>query len=993
MFCTSFLGALLGLALLLNPQPELQAHTTVTGTLTPGTTQKYTLKLDAGILAELVLQQGSTDLVVKVVPPEGEAILVDNRENGPEPILINAEVNGTYLLEISARRQLLTGASYQLEAGEFHSRTDKDVLRVEAQRLATAAKMLDSAKPPKNAEAIEDCGKAVMLWRQAGDSDSEAATLVQRGAYYMESGNLEAARADLLSSLDLARAASDQWIQAIALNNLGVLLWQLGEFSEAIQCLDQTVRIWRGLGNSYGEAAALTNQGLWYRAVGSYQQALKNYWRALALLAKLGDRVHEANIRNNIGVAQHALAEDAQALKSLRQAVNLYHQAGNTASEGRAMVHIARIYNDSGQSRRAREYLEKALSIVQAEGDYRSIGDALVLLGEVTSVSRAKEKRMEAAQDFEKALIAYRKISNPVGEASVLHSMGVLQGQIGNPDKALDFLGQALAIRHSLGVRDDEAETLFQMSRVESSMGSLGEARTHIDQAIELAESVRALVVGPQLRMSYFSAKNKYYAFACDLYRRLEYQSPGAGFAALGFAVAERSRARSLLDLVSETNTGAGANSGMLLRKRKLQQDLNYFSGKIKDLANRNDRQALEAMVHRLDNTLTEYYQLESDIRDADPNYALLSPRPVGVAEVQKELLDAQTVMFEYSLGPQHSTLWIVTPSTIKLVTLPGRKIIERAVSSLLESLKSSHGPAGNVNAAETLANMVLPESMPKKGKRIIIVGDGVLQRVPFTALPAPGSKTPLIEDHEIVLLPSASVLVAERAALQERKPGPGVVAVIADPVFDAGDARNQKPVSGIKPVFARLPYTHREAETILNLVPRAKSLSALAFAAEKPLFTSGRLAQYRMVHIATHTLVDVVRPEFSALVFSMVDKKGSARDGYLRLHEIASLHLPAELVTLSACGTGLGRDVRGEGTVGVARGFIHAGARTVVVSLWDVEDESAAELMRLFYDGMLGPRHLHPSAALREAQRAMLESGRWPASHWGGWLVMGDWR
>jgi CHAT domain-containing protein len=189
------------------------------------------------------------------------------------------------------------------------------------------------------------------------------------------------------------------------------------------------------------------------------------------------------------------------------------------------------------------------------------------------------------------------------------------------------------------------------------------------------------------------------------------------------------------------------------------------------------------------------------------------------------------------------------------------------------------------------------------------------------------------------------------------------------------------------------LPYTHREAETILNLVPRAKSLSALAFAADKPLFTSGRLAQYRMVHIATHTVVDAFRPEFSALVFSMVDKKGSARDGYLRMHEIASLHLPAELVTLSACGTGLGRDVRGEGTVGLARAFIHAGARTVVVSLWDVEDESAAELMRLFYSGMLGPRHLHPSAALREAQRTILESGHQSASHWGGWLVMGDWR
>jgi CHAT domain-containing protein len=169
--------------------------------------------------------------------------------------------------------------------------------------------------------------------------------------------------------------------------------------------------------------------------------------------------------------------------------------------------------------------------------------------------------------------------------------------------------------------------------------------------------------------------------------------------------------------------------------------------------------------------------------------------------------------------------------------------------------------------------------------------------------------------------------------------------------------------------------------------------MEAVGFAARRELLTSGQLAHFSTIHIATHAVTDVARPELSGLVFSMVDPKGAPRNGYLRLHEIASLRLPAKLVTLSACGTGLGKQMGPEGTIGLARGFLYAGASAVVVSLWDVEDESTAELMQLFYESMLGVRHLPPAAALRQAQIAMSKKQRWTAYHWSGWAVIGDWR
>ena len=169
--------------------------------------------------------------------------------------------------------------------------------------------------------------------------------------------------------------------------------------------------------------------------------------------------------------------------------------------------------------------------------------------------------------------------------------------------------------------------------------------------------------------------------------------------------------------------------------------------------------------------------------------------------------------------------------------------------------------------------------------------------------------------------------------------------------------------------------------------------MKALDFEANRATAMSDQLSQYRYVHFATHGLADSERPELSTIVLSLYDEQGRPQDGFLRAHEVYNLNLPAEMVTLSACETGLGKLTKGEGLVSLTRGFMYAGAARVVVSLWSVNDRATAELMTKFYRRVLieGER---PASALRSAQVEMWRDKRWGAPYyWAAFTLQGEWR
>lgn len=373
-------------------------------------------------------------------------------------------------------------------------------------------------------------------------------------------------------------------------------------------------------------------------------------------------------------------------------------------------------------------------------------------------------------------------------------------------------------------------------------------------------------------------------------------------------------------------------------------------------------------------------------------------------------------------MGDERSFLWAVTTNSITPYELPRRSEIEgiaQKVYQLITTRKPlssedgaqykrrvSEADANYIKEASRLSGILLGPVVNQLGaKRLLIVSQGALHYIPFEALPTPsaldteGEAHPLIVDHEIAYLPSASALALLRREAANHKPPSKAIAVFADPVFDRNDPRVpiseaiSHPSSEIEDdqPLPRLPTSRWEAEEIMQSSPVGGSMAALDFAANRKMAMSGRLEDYRIIHFATHGVINNEHPELSGVVLSLVDERGQLQDGLLRLSDIYNMRLSADLVVLSACETGLGKAVKGEGVIGFTQSFMYAGAQSVMASLWKVDDRATADLMARFYRGMLRDG-LKPAAALREAKLEMWRHVGWQHPYyWAAFILEGE--
>ena len=476
-----------------------------------------------------------------------------------------------------------------------------------------------------------------------------------------------------------------------------------------------------------------------------------------------------------------------------------------------------------------------------------------------------------------------------------------------------------------------------------------------------------------------------------------------------------------------------GIDPSLLERKQALAQSIDAKAqSQMELLSGKHTEEEAEAARKELSALTNELEQLEGRIRESSPQFtALVQPVPLGLEEIQEKILDRDTLLLEYSLGEERSFVWAVTPDAIKSFELPKRAVIEpaarrvyelltaRTISVPRETLEQRRqrlelADAEYVKASAILSRMILgPAATELKDKRLLIVSDGVLQYIPFAGLPDPADTQPLIVAHEVVMTPSASVVGLLRQETANRKPASKMIAVLADPVFSNDDPRvaaarlgRPAPIQKDTPVVAlrsgsdtgldglrRLRFSRQEADAIARLAGSDAKLEAIDFAANRKLATSGELGQYRVVHFATHGIINNSHPELSGIVLSLVDEKGQPQNGFLRLYDLYNLKLSADLVVLSACQTALGKEIRGEGLVGLTRGFMYAGAPRVIASLWQIDDRASAEFMKRFYEAMLSQK-LRPAAALRAAQVSMSHDPRWRGPHyWAAFTLQGEWK
>jgi CHAT domain-containing protein len=718
------------------------------------------------------------------------------------------------------------------------------------------------------------------------------------------------------------------------------------------------------------------------------------------------------------------------------------------------------IARDGGRFDEAGTYFKRALDYarkasedsVAVVGDYNHLGVLYELKGDLDQAESYLRKALE---------ICLRKWPDSTQMAWIQSDLADTLQKRGHFEQAESYYREALAKFRGLAPGSkDHAEVLGALASLMRRSDRSEAAASFYQQALAVLENQTAKLGGSGDDRAGFLAKHEnYYREYIDL---LVFQHKQE----LAFDVLERSRARILLETLAAAHIDIrkGADPDLLAQKRSLQANIKAKSERrISLLSDKHSDEQLKAVEKEISDLTAEYQDIESQIRSTSPSYAALTqPQPLSAKEIQRQLLDPDTMLLEYSLGEERGYVFAVTPVSLRAFELPKRAQIEQAARHAYKLLTAAKRNSATVTPAQKqaraqseyrlqqaldeLSGMILgPVATQLAGKRLLIVPDGALHYIPFQVLPEPrqGPETrlaaPLVAQHEIINLPSASVLAVLRQQQMNRPEAAKAVAVLADPVFAKDDPRllhsDPSAATGSLPVtrnakvarsrhelddlldtsfstgvltrsaaevgltrgnrlaLPRLRFSRQEANAILAVTPPGLGLKALDFRASRATATSPELSQYRIVHFATHGLLNSEHPEFSGLVLSLVDAKGKQQEGFLELEDIYNLNLHADLVVLSACETGLGKEISGEGLVGLTRGFMYAGASRVVASLWKVSDVATAKLMAEFYRAM-EKDGLAPAAALRQAQVEMWKQPQWRSPYyWAAFQLQGEWK
>lgn len=895
----------------------------------------------------------------------------------------------------------------------------------------------------ENDQALTAYQEALPLWRAAGERKGEAMTLSNIGGIYQNRAEYTPALEYYQQALLMRREVGDVEGESNTMSNMAGIYYVLGDMTQAIQVQEKALALARQIKNERYIAFALDNLSAMHESLNDLQTALDYVREEVEIRQHLPNKIELASALLQLGSVNLSLGDTVQALECYTKALPIVRATGNREAEALVLAGFG-LSNQKAQSyAEALDYFNQANQIAKSLGNRLVEADQYSHLGNVYLAMKDYQK---AIDQYLQAQQLYKSLSIRQSELITLNNLGNAQLGLKNYDEAMKNLETVLAAGRQTKDLFIEIPALVAIAKVESERGNLSAAKEHIESALGMVETVRGQLREEETRNSYSAFKREYYDFYIDLLMRMSKGSAGEERRTRALLASEQYRARSLAEMLkrSHAEIQGDADPELLLREKTLNQKIQAKSQTLTQLIQSKQAAAkIEAGEKELSDLMNQHRQVRAEIRAKNPRYAaLIQPQSLSLAEIQ-QLLTPDTVLLEYLLGKDRSYLWVVSKTNVSSYELPNRVDIEAMARRVYELFNRSYERTvrGQAQiAASELSKVVLgPAARQLQGKRLIIVADGALQYVPFAALPEPiitsgemsgakgqtktsgeqisDSAQPLIINHEIAYLPSASILPLLRQENSTQGKADKAIAIIADPVFQPDDQRvksaiaksnaNTQELLAIKAQgrgeqltrsgsesgaseFARLPYTRQEAEAIASLTATTASLKALDFKASRATALGAGLNHYRILHFATHGLLNSRHPELSGLVLSLVDEQGQGQDGFLRLHDIYNLKLNAELVVLSACRTALGKEISGEGLIGLTRGFMYAGAKSVIASLWDVRDEATAELMKRFYQKMLKEGQ-SPSAALRAAQISIMQEQRWAAPYfWAGFTVQG---
>jgi CHAT domain-containing protein len=895
------------------------------------------------------------------------------------------------------------------------SQRDAKTKRVEAQALNNLGEVYYSLGDLR--KSIDLFERALTIWR-GGDRRGEALAHLNIGYSTSDLGDLQKAKEHYQRSLSLWQSADDRLGIALTQAALCHTYSLLGEGHLALEQGGQAATLFRAIGNRQGEAYALNSIATTYEDLGEYRMALDNYVQALRLYQQTGNRDFAATSEFYVARIHSRLGDAERALAYYRQSFELSRAVGQSRIEAYALKEMAKIYNARGQKAQALEQLELSLKLYRQMGNRRELGYTLYDIGNIYYSTGERQKALEYLQQASSLI---RAAKDREGEALMLFNSARMERDRGNVNEALSLIKNLINIIES-------PRTKIEAKKIRTSY--LASAQQYYELYIDLLMQLHNQHPGKG-----FDAE------ALVVSERARARSLTLTLAEEGIAL-RPSVDQGIARREQELYQLIVAKSDYQLRLLSGERAEELSQRVIPDTLPDSKHIEVEAReVERALRTLTsEYQEVRAKIRELNPRYASLTqPEMLRIEDIQREIQGDDTLLLEFALGDERSYLWVVSATGIESYTLPDRVTIENAARQVYELLTARQMRDGEtfeshqekVITADTeywrqsaaLSQMLLGPAAEKLAtKRLLIVSDGALQYIPFEALPTPGtalagslsqenfvelSIEPLFLNHEIVGLPSANTLTALRRV--KEKPASKMIAVLADPVFSKDDPRvgvvypsdgvvketNDIYLSRASREFniQRLPSTRQEADAIRSLLPTGEVTMVTGFQANRAWLFKGELSKYRIVHFATHTILDSERPELSGIVMSLVDEHGSHQNGFLTLHDIYSLDLPAELVVLSASQTNVGRNIRGEGLAGLTHGFMYAGAKSTIGSLWQVDDRATSELMENFYSALL-KNGATPAAALRAAKLSMWKQKRWHSPYfWAAFVLQGEYK
>ncbi len=883
--------------------------------------------------------------------------------------------------------------------------------------------------------ALEYCNRALKLARDSDDRWGMGHALQNLGDFYGWSSNYEQSSDYYRQALGIRRELHDYRGQAQTLVTLGYNATELEDLTKAIECYEGARALFNLVKDRRGLARVSAAMIQLYCKTGRYWEAMDLYGGSREQFTSLDELEVAANINNSMGYVYFQMGLLDRALDHYEQALARSH-----TDSVQAITHylMGMTLVAGGDISAAIDHHQRAVDLLRKAKDKRLEAISLCHLADAHFAAGHSSTAFEL---YETALKIFTTQHDLQGEAIALVSLGRFHETGRDQQDALDSYLKALSINRQVRDKYHEYQTLHNIARVERDLGKWQEARAHIEEAVAAIETLRTSVPGPELRSSFFATAQQTYELYIDILMQTGEKECSANLTAKALHASELARARSFLELLSEAGASLrkGVDPELLSRERELRRSINLKADRRTQLLSGSHT---EAQVQAFDNEIralgADYDDLQALIKIRSPQYASLSqPQPLTPEQVQELVLDRDALLLEYALGEKRSYLWVVSKSDLRSYELPSRSTIDEMTKQVRgnliarqtdvagESAKQKNARIRNCDAAywaeaSKLSQVLLGPAAADLGtNRLIIVPDGMLQYLSFGALPSPvpdgvsearsaGRLRPLVADHEIVILPSASTLQVLREQTTGRKPGTKSVAVFADPIFESAASRKENFPTQRQSARARrdsdsilrdgsqlgrLPSSRQEAVAIMAAAPANTTMLAMGFGATRERAVSTELKDYRIIHFATHGFADDTNPKMSWIALSTVNEAGKPQNGFLRLLDIYNLNLSADLVVLSACSTALGKNIRGEGLVGIVRGFMYAGAARVVASLWRVDDQSTAELIKLFYQGMLKD-HLSPAAALRAAQVAMSRHERWSAPYyWAGFVLQGEYR